>query len=182
MADNQSDGFNEKEEIEKLQEKIKRMSSMSNDSDNFTTEVPEELEEEILPPAPPVEMTAQFLDASDTQDENAEKKPKKYVVTAEIENLDYFEKLTVEERSELFNEMLSEYIKNEDKIKGKKRAKKVFIHTLIALFTLIIAVPLLLFLINMSLHLTVLNYQHAQTNFEKLYESNGIPVEPKRRK
>lgn len=187
MADNlnddsqESDNFDEKAEIEKLQEKIKRMSDTSGDSGHFMTGNPDLLNDDEIETTSPEDILAPFLSAhSDNEDEQV--RAKKYVVTADVDNVEFFEGLSVEERSSVFNEILAEYIKNEDKIKGKKKIKKAFVHMFIIALTLVIALPLLLFIVNASIHFTVLNYQHAQANFEKLYESHGVPTAPKKRR
>ena len=88
----------------------------------------------------------------------------------------------MEQRSEVFNEMLGEYIENEEKRNTKKLTKRVLTHAFIAAITIIIALPILLFIVNKALHYTVLNYQDSQQNFEKLYESQGIAIQQKRKR
>lgn len=177
----QSDNFDEKAEIEKLQEKIKKMSSTSENSDEFITGNPELLNDDDMQTSSPEEILAPFLDNSSDEDKE-ELRPKKFVVTANVDNVEFFDSLSVEERSEVFNEILADYIKKVDKIKGKKHLKKILIHLTIALLTLIVALPLLFFIVNQSIHFTVLNYKHAQTNFEKLYENHGVSVKPVKRR
>ena len=168
--------FNEKEEIEKLQAKIRKMSAMANDSEEMTMQsaddIPDETEEAAQPESAFIE---ESFDTSKTH-------AKKYVVTADAKYVDYFEKLSLEKRSEVFNEMLGEYIVNEDKRNAKKRMKRIMIHSFIAAITIIITLPVLLFIVNKAIHYTVLNYQDSQQNFEKLYESQGIAIQQKRKR
>ena len=168
------DNFNEKEEIEKLQEKIRKMSAMTTDSDELTMASADE-----IPDDEPAAGTAGFIE--ETFD-NSIKQAKKYVVTAEAQYVEYFEKLTMEKRSEVFNEMLGDYIKNEENRNAKKRMKRILIHAFIVAITLIVTIPALLFIVNKAIHYTVLNYQDSQQNFEKLYESQGIAIQQKRKR
>lgn len=179
---NEADDFNEKAEIEKLQDKIKRISEFNNTADDYITGNPELLQgEEDFSPSVNENELISFMESRVKNEDKEEASPKKFVVTADVKNVEYFDKLSVAQRSELFNEILSEYIKNEDKIKGKRRIKKTIIHFIIVVFTIIVAFPAAFYLVNKSIHLTVLNYKGAQVNFEKLYESKGIKVETKKK-
>lgn len=171
--------FNEKAEIEKLQAKIRKMSTMTNDSDEMTMQSAEDIPDDDEISDDDISDSPSFID--ETSENDTKRHSKKYVITADAKYVDYFEKLSLEKRSELFNEMLSEYIKNEDKLNAKKRMKRILIHSFIAAVTIIIALPILLFVVNKAIHYTVLNYQDSQQNFEKLYESHGIAVQQRRR-
>lgn len=175
------DDFNEKEEIEKLQEKIKKMSDSDTNSDTFISNDIQMLEGDE--DAPPYDDDLPVFNPAFTEDidEDENHSPKKFIVTADVKNVDFFDKLSVEERSKLFNELLSHYIQNEDKINAKKKMKKLLIHLTVAAITLVFAVPAAFYVVNKAIHLTVMNYKGAQANFEKLYESRGVILEHQRR-
>ena len=173
------DDFNEKEEIEKLQEKIKKMSD-SEQTDEQNEQHQAEFEQEQVEEQPDtsiIDYDSYPIEEENDEDEN---QPKKFIVSVEPKSVKYFDNLSVDERSKLFNELLSNYIENEDKINANKRKKRIIMHIIVAIVTLIFAVPAAFYVVNKAIHLTVLNYKGAQANFEKLYESRGIILEHQR--
>ena len=55
-------------------------------------------------------------------------------------------------------------------------------HTFVAIMTILISLPIMFFVVNKSIELTVKNYKDVQYNFEKLYESRGkTDIEPIKR-
>ncbi len=219
MTDNQDDvnldsasqdDFNEADEIEKLQDKIKKMSEADAfiDDSNFDDEPDEPSFAPTLSPAPASKFIEPEAESSSAIDEkelisfmeskvklpdekpgnavidkpaaNPSKDPdkevamKKYVVMATPSNVDYFENLSVDERSDLFNELLGEHIKNEPFKKGKKRFIHILIHVLIAVATAMIVMPIAFYVVSKSVEMTIKNYRGTQVNFERLYETHGI--------
>ncbi len=168
--------FNEKEEIEKLQEKIKKMSNTdeeTNASENNQPETNSDLTENQTD----LDYAENSLEEDDYEDKNT---PKKFIISVEPKSVEYFDNLSVDERSKLINELLYNYIQNEDKINAKKRKKRILMHIIVAAITLIFAIPAAFYVVNKAIHLTVLNYKGAQANFEKLYESRGVILEHQR--
>jgi hypothetical protein len=98
-----------------------------------------------------------------------EEKPKKFVFQIYPENIDYVDSLSYEEKHELINQLLSNYREsfypnNRPQINTERLTKTV---TAIVIFS--IAIPLFLFLLNVSLDITRSNYRIFQGNFEKLF-------------
>ena len=97
----------------------------------------------------------------------------KYVIYIEPQNVDFIESLTVKERKNLINSILRQ---QEDIAITKQRFKVVqaFIrHTIIAILTVTLSIPVIYYAINTSLELTINNHRNAQSNWQVLYRENG---------
>ena len=96
---------------------------------------------------------------------------KKYVISIDNKYSHIVDKMSIDERNELINDIISLHC---DNVNEKKQAKK-FVQTLFKIFIffliLLFAAPGLLWLINKSFTLTKNNYTEMQTNFEILYEN-----------
>ncbi len=95
-------------------------------------------------------------------------KSKKFVFHIDNEHIDFIESLSFQEKHTLINYLITDYKNNNNSIIKKsidfKKIKKVM---LIA-FVVFVGVPLLIFLINTSLNLTISGYLEMQRNFEKI--------------
>ena len=179
MPDNDDDfhsmDFDEKLEIEKLQATIRSMSNFSDDSEGFLSQSPKALMEGGL--------GSGLLEENQEFDPYAEiEKPvvrksgpraKKFVVMVNSENVEFFDKIPMEERTKLFNQLLSDYKKNIEDKKKKKHLIKFSKHMFLGIMTVLISLPIMFVVVNKSIELTVKNYQDVQNNFEKLYESRN---------
>lgn len=179
MPDNQDDfdmDFDEKLEIEKLQATIRSMSNFSDDSEGFLSQSPKAL----------MEGSALAAMADSEEDEfdpyaaiekpvvrNKGPKAKKFVVMVDAQNVEFFDKVPMEERTQLFNKLLSEYKTNLSKENQKKRLIKFTKHMFVAIMTILISLPVMFIVVNKSIELTIKNYKDVQNNFEQLYESRS---------
>lgn len=97
----------------------------------------------------------------------------KYVIYIDPENKDFIESLTVKERKNLINKILRE----QDDIAITKRrlgiAQTIIKHSLIAIITLSISIPLVYFTINSCLEASINNYRQSKTIFKTLYKEKG---------
>ena len=98
-------------------------------------------------------------------------KAKKFVVMVNAENVNFFDKIPMEERTQLFNKLLSDYQRNTLKEKETKHLIKFSKHMFVAIMTIIISLPIMFIVVNKSIEMTINNYRDVQNNFEKLYES-----------
>ena len=112
-----------------------------------------------------------YNESLDYIDDNV--KYSKYVIYIDPENTEFMESLTVKERKNLINRIIRE---QDDIAITKRRLNKIqaFIkHTIIAIITIAIAIPIVYFVINASLEATVNNYRRSQSNFKVLYKEKG---------
>lgn len=179
MPDNQDDfdmDFDEKLEIEKLQATIRSMSNFSDDSEGFLSQSPKAL----------MEGSALAAMVDNEEDEfdpyaaiekpvvrNKGPKAKKFVVMVDAENVEFFDKVPMEERTKLFNKLLGDYKTNLAKENQKKRLIKFTKHMFVAIMTILISLPVMFIIVNKSIELTIKNYKDVQNNFEQLYESRN---------
>lgn len=97
----------------------------------------------------------------------------KYVIYIAPENKDFIDSLTVKERKNIINRILKE----QDSIAVTKRKlakmQTVITHLIVAILTIVIAVPCIYWAINASLEATINNYRASQSNFGQLYREHG---------
>lgn len=112
-----------------------------------------------------------YNDSLDFLDNNT--KYSKYVIYIDPENTEFIESLTVKERKNLINKILRE----QDDITITKRRlstiQTVVKHSIVAIITFAIAVPVIYFTINASLEASINNYRRSQTIFQTLYREKG---------
>ncbi len=168
--------FDEKKEIEKLQATIRSMSNFSSDEEGFISQSPralmggspfdalEQNEQEDFDPYEALERPLA---------RNKSKKSKKFVVMVEAENVDFFDKIPMEERTKLFNQLLSDYQTNLADKNKKEKILKITKHSIVAMLTILITLPIMFVVVKKSIQLTIKNYKDVQYNFEKLYESKN---------
>lgn len=185
MADNQnifdnddfsSLDFDEKSEIEKLQETIRSMSAnVTDDSEGFLSQSPSALieggfntsllqgEEEFDPYAAIEKPVARSTGP----------KAKKFVVMVNSENVEFFDNIPMDERTQLFNTLLTNYKEGKKRDKQTKHLVKFSKHMLLGIFVVLISLPIMFVIVNKSIELTINNYKDVQNSFEKLYESRN---------
>ncbi|MBR1908175.1 hypothetical protein IJ818_04480 [bacterium] len=98
---------------------------------------------------------------------------KKYVVYITPNNVDYVDSLSIDERTELINNIIFEKQENNKKSKLLKVRQNYFKHLIVVCLTVIISFPVLFYAVNKSLQATINNYQQSQENFQKLYKERG---------
>ena len=112
-----------------------------------------------------------YNDSLDFLDENI--KYSKYVIYIDPENTEFIESLTVKERKNLINRILRE----QDDIAITKRrlnpVQTVIKHSIIAIITAAIAIPVVYYTINASLEASIDNYRRSQSIFKTLYREKG---------
>lgn len=164
--------FDEKLEIEKLQATIRSMTNFSDDSEGFLSQSPKALMEGNLNiEVPEPEEFDPYAAIEKPVVRNKGPKAKKFVVMVNSENVEFFDKVPMEERTQLFNKLLSDYQKNTVTEKEKKHLVKFSKHMFVGIMTVLISLPIMFIVVNKSIEMTVNNYKDVQNNFEKLYES-----------
>ncbi len=112
-----------------------------------------------------------YNESLDYLDDNV--KYTKYVIYIDPENKDFIDSLTVKERKNLINRIL----RQQDDIAITKRrlgmVQTIIKHTVIAIVTIAIAVPVVYLTINASLEATINNYRRSQSIFQTLYREHG---------
>ncbi|MEI8389628.1 MAG: hypothetical protein WCG23_07045 [bacterium] len=100
---------------------------------------------------------------------NETEKSKKFVFQLYDENIDFVESLSYQEKNDILNQLLNDY--RLSNIYGKKLVKKAsnIKKSVIIFFAVIIGIPLILYLISLSLNLTKSSYTQMQNNFSKLF-------------
>ena len=98
---------------------------------------------------------------------------KKYVVYITPNNVDYVDNLSIDERTELINNVISDKHSSDIKSKRLLERQRYVKHLIVVCITVIIAFPILFFTVNKSLQICISNYQQAQENFQKLYREKG---------
>lgn len=120
---------------------------------------------------PIVQEQVNYNDSLDYLDENV--KYSKYVIYIDPENTDFIESLTVKERKNLINKILRE---QDDIAITKKRfnmLQAIIKHSIIAIITIAISVPIIYYTINASLEASINNYRNSQSIFKTLYREKG---------
>ncbi len=171
--------FDEKKEIEKLQATIRSMSNFSDDTEGFISQSPRALMGESA--------IAGINDSESKEEDDYDPyailerpaarqkgpKSKKFVVMVNAENVEFFDKIPMEDRTKLFNSLLSDYKNNLDNENKKKRIIKYTKHLIVSVLTVLISLPVMFIVVKKSIQLTIRNYKDVQYNFEKLYESKN---------
>ncbi len=120
---------------------------------------------------PIVREQVEYNDSLDFLDNNI--KYSKYVIYIDPENTEFIESLTVKERKNLINKILRE----QDDIAITKRRLNLFQtvikHSIIAIVTVAISIPIIYWTINASLEATIDNHRRSQTIFKTLYREKG---------
>lgn len=120
---------------------------------------------------PIVQEQVNYNDSLDYLDENI--KYSKYVIYIDPENTDFIESLTVKERKNLINKILRE---QDDIAITKKRlnmVQAIIKHSIVAIITIAIAIPVIYYTINASLEASINNYRNSQSIFKTLYKEHG---------
>ena len=120
---------------------------------------------------PIVQEHINYNDSLDYLDDNI--KYSKYVIYISPENTDFIESLTVKERKNLINKILRE---QDDIALTKKRfnmIQSLIKHSIIAIITISISIPIIYFAINTSLEASINNYRRSQSMFKTLYREKG---------
>ncbi len=175
--DNEMD-FDEKKEIEKLQATIRSMSNFSDDSEGFLSQSPRALMgDSALGGFAEAEQNDDDYDPYAILERPAARqkgpKSKKFVVMVDAENVEFFDKIPMEERTKLFNKLLREYKSNLDINTKKQKTIKYIKHLILSVLTILISLPVMFIVVKKSIELTIRNYKDVQYNFEKLYESKN---------
>ncbi len=120
---------------------------------------------------PIVKEQVEYNESLDYLDDNV--KYSKYVIYVDPENTEFIESLTVKERKNLINKILRE---QDDIAITKKRfsmLQAVIKHSIIAIITIAVSVPVIYYTINASLEASINNYRNSQTFFKTLYKEKG---------
>lgn len=100
-------------------------------------------------------------------------KSKKFVIQIYPDNVEYIEDLDPEDRNDFINELITESIHKSYEDQETKRVSYSIKQIIVVLLTIIIGMPIVFYLINISLTATSDNYKQVQVNFEKLYRDRG---------
>lgn len=165
--------FDEKIEIEKLQATIRSMSNFSDDSEGFLSQSPKALMDEGIGNDSSDDEFDPYAEIEKPVVRNKGPRAKKFVVMVNAENVEYFDKIPMEERTRLFNKLLSQYRGSIKAAKEKAHLIKFTKHMFVGIMTVLISLPIMFIVVNKSIELTIKNYKDVQNNFEKLYESRN---------
>lgn len=171
--DFQNMDFDEKFEIEKLQATIRSMSNFSDDSEGFLSQSPKALMDGGISDSSDEDEFDPYAEIEKPVVRNVGPRAKKFVVMVNPENVEFFDKIPMEERTQLFNKLLSEYKGNRQLAKQKKHLIKFSKHMFVGILTVLLSLPVMFLIVNKSIELTIKNYKDVQNNFEKLYESKN---------
>ena len=150
-------------ELDKLQLAIANMAENSDDANA----------ENII--QNPMEVMDKLSEEENSQESTEENNSpyKKYVLKIDRKYQEIIDKMSLEEREQYFNAMLGFYIENQPTIEKNFQIKNSIIHILVVVATVIIGLPLIFFVTNKSIELTISNYKQTQTNFVNLYRDKG---------
>lgn len=165
--------FDEKIEIEKLQATIRSMSNFSDDSEGFLSQSPKALMDEGIGNDSSDDEFDPYAEIEKPVVRNKGPRAKKFVVMVNAENVEYFDKIPMEERTRLFNKLLSQHRGSIKAAKEKAHLIKFTKHMFVGIMTVLISLPIMFIVVNKSIELTIKNYKDVQNNFEKLYESRN---------
>ena len=98
---------------------------------------------------------------------------KKYVIYINLENIDFIESLSTDERRKVINKILQEQKEFSIKDRASKARSRFLKHLLLAVFTFIIFFPIVFIYVNKALLISIDNYEQAKENFSKLYKEHG---------
>lgn len=171
--DFQNMDFDEKIEIEKLQATIRSMSNFSDDSEGFLSQSPKALMDGGLGDETASDEFDPYAEIAKPVVRNNGPRAKKFVVMVNAENVEYFDKIPMEERTKLFNKLLSQHRGSIKTAKEKAHLIKFSKHMFVGIMTVLISLPIMFIVVNKSIELTIKNYKDVQNNFEKLYESRN---------
>ena len=112
-----------------------------------------------------------YNDSLDLLDGNV--KYSKYVMYIDPQNVDFIESLTVKERKNLINKILKE--QNDIAITKQRfrMVQTVIKHSVVAILTIAISIPIIYITINASLEASINNYRRSQSMFQTLYKQSG---------
>ena len=95
---------------------------------------------------------------------------KKYVVTIYQENIETIDSMSIQERNDVINDIISLHKDNVNEKKHKQNIIKFLIYGIVCFLILLFIAPFTLWLINYSFTTTQNNYNEMQNNFEVLYQ------------
>lgn len=148
-------------EIDKLQQAIANMAENTDNSDS----------EQII--QNPMEIMDNLPEKEEKESDESNNKYKKYVLKIDKKYQEIIDKMNIDEREQYFNAMLGFYIENQPTIEKKAKLKDSIIHIIVVVLTVLIGLPLIFFITNQSIELTISNYKQTQTNFVNLYKDKG---------
>ena len=174
--------FDDNIDIEALTQQLQQhvdigdVSNLSNEDFNNSTDIqvapPTEADLQVVSSSPSDIQPAQNKKAS-VFDEFPKSECKKYVIYITPNNIDYVDSLSIDDRTELINNVLCESHNSDIKNKQLKERQKYLKHLIVVCITVIISFPILFFAVNKSLQASISNYQQSQQNFQKLYKEKG---------
>jgi hypothetical protein len=94
---------------------------------------------------------------------------KKFVFQVYDDNIDYVENLSFQDKNDLINTLISNYIVESSESKASKKQFKSIKKSVFIILALIIGIPLIIYMAAVSLHMTKESYLYMQHNFEKLF-------------
>ena len=165
-AENAEDTENSEEQKVQEQEETPRQEIKE---DTKTEETPQEEELRLLKEK--YEENSKKLDG--WEELNAQNDiVKKYIVYVDKENISAIDELSVDERNRFLNSAIKLKFEHDDAKKEKTRRKRLLLHSTVMICTIIIFMPVAIYLAHLSIVATFKNYKYSQDNFEKLYRES----------
>lgn len=97
---------------------------------------------------------------------------KKYIVYIDKDNIGAIDELSVDERNSFINSAIKLKFENDDIRTASIKKKRILLHSTIMICTMIIFMPVAVYLAHLSIVATFKNYKYSQDNFEKLYRES----------
>lgn len=95
---------------------------------------------------------------------------KKYITYISKDFVDIMDRMSTDERSAYINDAIQKKIDLENVELQMEKKRAAIIHVILAIATLIIAMPFVLIGVNKAIMNTFDNYKYSQDNFERLYK------------
>lgn len=99
-------------------------------------------------------------------------KSKKFVFQIDPENIDFVDSLSYENKNILINQLITNYKEGVYTAKTPASGTTILKYAIIIFLISVVAVPLFIYLVNISMHATDKNYKLYQGGFEKLFKTS----------
>lgn len=156
---------------DKEQKEIAEGSTKVNEAVLVTNNEIENLTSGNIIEKPATQKQIDYNNSLDYLDNNT--KYSKYIIYINPENTEFIESLTVKERKNLINRLLRE----QDDIAITKRRlsliQTIIKHSIIAIITITLTIPIIYWTINASLEASINNYRRSKVIFKTLYKEKG---------
>lgn len=166
---------NESESIPEQLEEVEEAPEEETVEEEVVEEVlEEEIEEEVVEEEPEEEVLVEPSqeDGSEWEDpfeEDESAAIKKYIFGISMDYVDLIDEMELDERSAFVNDAIQTKLDKERADEKRSHKQSIVKHIMLTVVTTIVGIPLMFWVVNKSIEVTILNYARTQQNFEKLY-------------